>query len=150
VASEQGLVCLEPEEQVVEGRFSRWERDGIRVRWSENQHTRQAALELDEYFACQRQEFTVPVDLRGTLFQRGVWAALQAIPYGQTRSYGQVALALGRPTAGRAVGAANGRNPVSIIVPCHRVIGAGGALVGYGGGLHRKSALLELEARPPG
>jgi methylated-DNA-[protein]-cysteine S-methyltransferase len=113
----------------------------------DSDYTYQAAQELDAYFAGRLRRFTVPLDLRGTPFQRRVWEQLRAIPYGQTRSYGQVAGALEQPTAMRAVGHANGCNPVSIIVPCHRVIGAGGALVGYGGGLERKQALLELEAR---
>ena len=109
------------------------------------QHNIAAAGELDRYFGGELHEFTVPLDMRGTVFDRQVWGELARIPYGETRSYGQVARAIGRPTASRAVGHANGRNPVSIIVPCHRVIGSGGALVGYGGGLDRKDALLELE-----
>ncbi len=84
---------------------------------------------------------------RGTEFQRRVWEALCVIPYGETASYGEIARAVGRPAASRAVGAANGRNPISIVVPCHRVVGAGGALTGYGGGLDRKAWLLNLEAR---
>ena len=88
--------------------------------------------------------------MRGTPFQRRVWQELTTIPYGQTRSYGEVAASIGMPTASRAVGSANGSNPVSIIVPCHRVIGASGKLVGYGGGLHRKDALLSLETRGNG
>jgi methylated-DNA-[protein]-cysteine S-methyltransferase len=89
----------------------------------------------------------VALAARGTVFQRRVWEALRAIPYGETASYGEVARAIGRPAASRAVGAANGRNPISIVVPCHRVVGAGGALTGYGGGLDRKAWLLNLEAR---
>ena len=88
----------------------------------------------------------MPLDMRGTAFQRQVWEALLTIPYGETRSYGEIAAAIGAPTASRAVGAANGSNPVSIIVPCHRVIGANGRLTGYGGGVHRKDALLALES----
>ena len=143
VSSHQGLVMLEPEEHG-QDRLARWERDGARI--SEGgPHNRVAMQELEEYFSARREKFTVPLDLRGTSFQQAVWAALRAIPYGQTRSYSDIARAVGRPTARRAVGAANGRNPVSIIVPCHRVIGAGGDLVGYGGGLDRKQALLALE-----
>jgi methylated-DNA-[protein]-cysteine S-methyltransferase len=109
----------------------------------------QTARQLQEYFAGTRMEFDVPLDLQGTPFQQSVWKELQAIPYGSTISYAQQAQRLGKPLATRAVGAANGRNPVSIIVPCHRVVGAGGAVTGYAGGLERKRALLALEARVP-
>lgn len=105
----------------------------------------QAAAQLDEYFAGTRREFALPLSLHGTPFQRRVWEALCRIPYGQTRTYGQIAAEVGSPRACRAVGMANNRNPVMIVVPCHRVIGAGGALVGYAGGLAVKKALLELE-----
>jgi methylated-DNA-[protein]-cysteine S-methyltransferase len=107
----------------------------------------QAEMELTEYFAGQRTFFSLPLDLRGTPFQRQVWAALARIPFGETRTYGQLAAEVGRPTASRAVGAANGRNPVSIMVPCHRVIGATGKLTGFAGGLTAKAHLLELEGR---
>ena len=102
--------------------------------------------QLDRYFAGQRTEFDVPVTLAGTPFQRTVWAALQEIPYGETMSYGRLAERIGRPGAARAVGLANGRNPIGIIVPCHRVVGATGSLTGYGGGLERKQYLLDFEA----
>jgi methylated-DNA-[protein]-cysteine S-methyltransferase len=105
------------------------------------------ATQLGEYFAGTRTAFDLPLDVDGSDFQRVVWDALARIPYGVTRSYGQVAAEIGRPGASRAVGLANGRNPVSIVVPCHRVIGAGGALTGYGGGLERKAALLAFEQR---
>jgi methylated-DNA-[protein]-cysteine S-methyltransferase len=108
------------------------------------------AAELDEYWAGVRRRFDVPVRLAGTPFQRAVWAAIAAIPYGETISYGDLASRIGRPSAVRAAGAATGRNPVSIVVPCHRVVGAGRSLVGYGGGLERKRALLELERRVAG
>lgn len=101
--------------------------------------------QLKEFFAGQRRQFEVPLDPMGTAFQRQVWKALCAIPYGQTRSYGAIAQAIGRPGAARAVGAANGQNPIAIIIPCHRVIGAGGELTGFGGGLPCKQKLLELE-----
>lgn len=107
----------------------------------------QAAAQLDEYFAGARRAFDLPLSLGGTPFQRRVWAALCQIPYGQTRSYKEIAAAAGSPNACRAVGMANNRNPVMIVVPCHRVIGADGSLVGYGGGLEMKRRLLELEAR---
>ncbi len=104
-----------------------------------------ARRELDRYFAGKLRAFSVPTAGDGTEFQRAVWAALSKIPYGATRTYAQQAAAIGRPKAVRAVGAANGRNPISIIVPCHRVIGADGGLTGFGGGLPRKQALLDLE-----
>lgn len=104
-----------------------------------------AAEQLAEYFSGQRTEFDVPLAPRGNTFQRKVWAQLALIPYGQTRSYGQLAALLGGPGLARAVGAANGQNPISIIVPCHRVVGADGGLTGYAGGLERKAFLLELE-----
>lgn len=106
-----------------------------------------AAAQLAEYFDGARRDFDVPLAPRGTGFQRLVWRELAKIPYGETRSYGELARALGRPAASRAVGAANGRNPISILVPCHRVIAGSGALTGYAGGLAAKRWLLEHEAR---
>lgn len=108
----------------------------------------QARRELDLYFSGKLRTFAVPLAPTGTAFQQRVWAALRAIPYGATRSYAQQASAIGAPKAVRAVGSANGRNPISILVPCHRVIGAGGALTGYAGGTERKRFLLELEQTP--
>ncbi len=105
------------------------------------------ARQLDEYLQGERQQFDVPLDLRGTAFQQTVWQALQTIPYGATSHYGALAEQIGKPKAARPLGAANGRNPISIIVPCHRVIGANGDLVGYAGGLERKRTLLALEAQ---
>jgi methylated-DNA-[protein]-cysteine S-methyltransferase len=101
--------------------------------------------QLGEYFAGTRTRFDLPLVLSGDAFQARVWAELQRIPYGETVSYGHVAREIGRPDAARAVGLANGRNPISVIVPCHRVIGSDGSLTGYGGGLERKRLLLELE-----
>lgn len=101
--------------------------------------------QLAEYFAGERTAFDLPLHLEGTDFQRRVWAALRDIPYGETWSYGQLAAHIGSPGASRAVGLANGRNPVAIVVPCHRVVGADGKLTGYGGGLERKQLLLDLE-----
>ena len=103
------------------------------------------AEQLEAYFAGALTVFDVEVSLIGTEFQRRVWAALQTIPYGETRSYGQIAEQIGAPGASRAVGLANGRNPIGIIIPCHRVIGSSGGLTGYGGGLDRKRTLLCLE-----
>ncbi|MEU7382910.1 MULTISPECIES: methylated-DNA--[protein]-cysteine S-methyltransferase [unclassified Streptomyces] len=105
----------------------------------------EAVEQLDAYFGGELKEFTVPLRLHGTPFQRSVWDQLRKIPYGETRSYGDLATALGNPGASRAVGLANGKNPVGIIVPCHRVIGTGGSLTGYGGGLPRKQRLLDFE-----
>jgi methylated-DNA-[protein]-cysteine S-methyltransferase len=101
--------------------------------------------QLREYFAGERREFDLPLDMRGTAFQQSVWEALLAIPYGETTTYGQLAKRLGDVNAVRAVGAANGRNPVSIVVPCHRVIGSTGKLTGFAGGLDTKAYLLRLE-----
>jgi methylated-DNA-[protein]-cysteine S-methyltransferase len=108
---------------------------------------RKAEKELTEYFAGKRKRFTVALDFAGTDFQKRVWRALLEIPFGETRSYRDIARSLGKPSAMRAVGAANGRNPISIIAPCHRVIGANGALTGFAGGLKAKQALLTLETR---
>jgi len=107
----------------------------------------EAARQLSAYFAGRLIDFDLPVRLHGTPFQRRVWAALADIPYGETVSYGELAAQIGQPTAARAVGLANGRNPVAVIVPCHRVVGSTGSLVGYGGGLDRKRYLLRLEQR---
>jgi len=107
---------------------------------------KQASEQLGDYFAGRRSHFDLPLDLRcGTAFQQSVWQALLAIPQGEVVSYGEVSRRIGKPAAVRAVGGAVGRNPVSIIVPCHRVMGTNGALTGYGGGLDRKTALLRLE-----
>lgn len=107
------------------------------------------AGQLDAYFAGELREFDFELAPSGTPFQLQVWEALRAIPYGQTASYGDVARAVGQPGAARAVGGANNRNPIAIVVPCHRVIGSGGSLTGYGGGLDRKRQLLALEAGTP-
>ncbi|UNT00191.1 methylated-DNA--[protein]-cysteine S-methyltransferase [Streptomyces tubbatahanensis] len=108
-----------------------------------------ATEQLGEYFAQERTAFSLPLAPEGTGFQRTVWAALEEIPYGETLSYGQLAERIGRPGAARAVGLANGRNPISIVVPCHRVIGSTGQLTGYGGGLERKRHLLDFERGAP-
>lgn len=107
----------------------------------------EVVAQLEAYFAGERQDFDLPLAPRGTAFQQQVWEALRAIPYGATTSYGELAAAIGNPAAVRAVGLANGRNPLPIIIPCHRVVGADGSLTGYGGGLEAKRALLELESR---
>ncbi|MFJ2744698.1 methylated-DNA--[protein]-cysteine S-methyltransferase [Streptomyces sp. NPDC087440] len=109
----------------------------------------EVVAQLDAYFQGELTEFTVPLALHGTAFQRAVWEQLQQIPYGETRTYGQLAQQMGNMGASRAVGLANGKNPVGIIVPCHRVIGSTGNLTGYGGGLDRKQRLLALESGAP-
>lgn len=109
---------------------------------------RPAVTQLRAYFAGERATFDLPLSARGSEWQLAVWAALQEIPPGETRSYGAIAVRLGRPGAARAVGAANGQNPIAVIVPCHRVVGADGALTGYGGGIERKRWLLSHEACP--
>jgi methylated-DNA-[protein]-cysteine S-methyltransferase len=107
---------------------------------------KEASDQLEEFFRGERKEFSLPLNpISGTPFMRKVWTALQEIPYGETRSYKDIAMAVGSPKACRAVGMANNRNPISIVVPCHRVIGSGGSLVGYGGGLDMKAFLLDLE-----
>ena len=140
VASDNGLVAI------------LWENDSPRrVRLGEMVEEEQHPVlvetegQLKEYFAGKRKTFSVALDMRGTRFQKDVWEALLAIPFGETRSYGQLAKQLGNPRATRAVGAANGRNPVSIIVPCHRVIGSSGKLTDFAGGLDAKAHLLGLE-----
>ncbi|MEE6137756.1 methylated-DNA--[protein]-cysteine S-methyltransferase [Mycobacterium sp. 050128] len=117
-----------------------------RADWSPDPAAFGAAVEqLVAYFAGQLTTFDIELDLRGTEFQRRVWKALLTVPYGETRSYGEIAEQIGAPGAARAVGLANGHNPIAIVVPCHRVIGANGSLTGFGGGLGRKRTLLELE-----
>jgi len=106
---------------------------------------RECAKQIDEYFQGNRKRFSLNLHMQGTDFQNSVWRQLRKIPYGTTASYGEVAVAIGKPTACRAVGSANGKNPISIIVPCHRVIGSDGTLTGYGGGLWRKEWLLKHE-----
>lgn len=108
----------------------------------------QAKQQLGEYFAGIRREFSLPLSPKGTPFQQKVWAALGTIPYGQTRSYGEIARQIGSPRGARAVGMANHFNPIAILIPCHRVVGQNGALTGYAGGLWRKQALLKLEGCP--
>ncbi|CAM3882635.1 Methylated-DNA-protein-cysteine methyltransferase [Pseudomonas reidholzensis] len=120
---------------------------GVLHRDDEHPVLRQTARQLGEYFAGQRQRFELELDFAGSDFQRQVWAALLTIPFGETRSYGDIARQIGNPSAVRAVGAANGRNPISIIAPCHRVIGASGSLTGFAGGLQAKQFLLALEGR---
>jgi O-6-methylguanine DNA methyltransferase len=150
-ASTKGLVALEfdarlPGQQSIRPnpRDLRGERKGLTFEASPHQ-MQPYVTELEEYFAGKRCEFTFPLDLRGTDFQLACWRALLAIPYGETRTYADIARAVGKPNAFRAAGMANNRNPVAIVVPCHRVIASDGTLCGYGGGLDVKRKLLELE-----
>ncbi len=120
----------------------------VNVDWVRNEKCTvltQTRRELDEYFSGKRRVFSMPLALSGTDFQKQAWIALTKIPFGEKRTYGQQAAIVGRPKAVRAIGAANGKNPIGIIVPCHRVIGANGTLTGYAGGLHNKEFLLKLE-----
>ena len=143
--TERGLRCLTfPNQPGAAGRWLERHLSGVTVRTSDPR-TAMLADELDAYFRGDLTGFTVPLDLAGTPFQLDVWGQLRVIPYGEVRSYAQVARAIGRPAAVRAVGAANGANPVPIIVPCHRVIGSSGALTGFGGGLDWKRRLLAIE-----
>jgi len=150
-ASAKGLVALEfdarlPGQQSIRPnpRDLRQEQGGLKFE-DAPRPMRPYVKELEQYFAGKRREFTFPLDLRGTAFQIACWRALLAIPYGETRSYADIARAVGKPNAFRAVGMANNRNPVAIVVPCHRVIASDGTLCGYGGGLDVKRKLLELE-----
>ncbi len=145
VASDKGLAAI------------LWENDDprrVRLGPTSEDKTHPILLEsekqLNEYFAGKRKSFSLALDFKGTEFQQRVWRALLAIPFGETRSYGQLAKQLGNPKAMRAVGAANGRNPIAIVAPCHRVIGASGQLTGFAGGLEAKAHLLSLEARANG
>ncbi|KRA48788.1 cysteine methyltransferase [Pseudoxanthomonas sp. Root630] len=142
-ATDEGLHAIE---------FPRNRHPADREGWlpGDNRVLELAARQLDDYFAAKRRDFDLPLAPRGTDFQRTVWMTLAGIGYGETISYAQLAQRVGKPTAMRAVGAANGRNPLPIVLPCHRVIGADGALTGFGGGLPTKQFLLELEgALPP-
>lgn len=124
-----------------------WEVDPGDAVEGANRHLEETVRQLDEYFAGTRMTFDLPLDLTGTPFQLAAWHALATIPYGETVSYAEQAERIGRPTAVRAVGSANGRNPVAIVLPCHRVIATGGGLGGFGGGLEAKRTLLDLELR---
>jgi O-6-methylguanine DNA methyltransferase len=154
-ASERGLVALEFDARLPGQQTLRMSPRDLRneprankrgVIFAESERAlRPYVIELEEYFAGKRREFTFPLDLRGTDFQVACWNALLAIPYGETRTYADIARAVGKPKAFRAAGMANNRNPIAIVVPCHRVIASDGTLCGYGGGLDLKRKLLELE-----
>jgi methylated-DNA-[protein]-cysteine S-methyltransferase len=145
VASDNGLVAV------------LWDKEKPkRVRLGEVQEREghpvliKAERQITDYFAGKRRSFSVDIDMQGTSFQKQVWEALLAIPFGETRTYGDLAKQLGRPQAARAIGAASGKNPLSIIVPCHRVVGSSGRLTGFAGGLDAKARLLELEGKGNG
>jgi methylated-DNA-[protein]-cysteine S-methyltransferase len=140
VASDRGLVAI-----LWENDDPRRVRLGPSIEHGEHPILIESARQLAAYFAGARRVFTVPLDFQGTDFQKRIWAALLTIPFGETRSYGEIARQIGRPSASRAVGAANGRNPISIIAPCHRVLGSDGALTGFAGGLAAKDYLLGHE-----
>lgn len=140
IASDAGLVAI------------LWENDdpdrvrlGPVVEQADHAILERAERQLAQYFARERWQFDLPLDFRGTAFQKRVWAALLTIPFGETRSYGEIARSIGQPGASRAVGAANGRNPISIVAPCHRVIGTNGSMTGFAGGIPAKEYLLRLE-----
>jgi methylated-DNA-[protein]-cysteine S-methyltransferase len=143
-ASEDKLLYVELPRQTTEPPFDRWLRERL-LRHPDTPPLRAALAQLRDYFAGKRRDFDLPLDPDGTEFQRRVWLAVAAIPFGKTTSYGQIALRLGDRQLARAVGAAVGANPLPIIIPCHRVLGTGGALVGYGGGLRMKIWLLRHE-----
>ncbi len=147
-ATETHLVLLEfTHRRTLDAQLARLSRaTGFVLERGESRVVRDLRRELAEYFRGERKEFTIPLDARGTPFQMRVWSALRRIPSGSTTSYGRLAASLGQPTAVRAVAGANGDNPISILIPCHRVIGSDGSLTGYGGGLWRKKKLLDLEA----
>lgn len=145
VSSPLGTLTLSQESDALTGlRFGRLPREG---REGLTPLLEEAARQLEEYFAGERREFSLPLAPRGTEFQLRVWAALRTIPYGETRTYGELATLVGNPKASRAVGGASHRNPLSILIPCHRVVGTSGKLTGYAGGLEAKGFLLNLEAR---
>lgn len=149
IDSPVGTLLLTADDAAVTGLYMEERRHGpvVHPHWQrDDARFREVRRQLEAYFAGELYTFDLPLNPSGTPFQRAVWAALKTIPYGEVRSYRDVAEQIGRPTAARAVGSANGRNPISIIVPCHRVIGTSGDLTGYGGGLDRKRRLLELEA----
>lgn len=142
-----GLIGIAEKDDNITDLFfgTKWNLNQAKVK--ETALIKNAFCQLNEYFLGQRQKFDLPIAPKGTTFQLAVWQALLTIPYGETRSYQEIATQIGNPKASRAVGGANNKNPISIIIPCHRVIGANGDLVGYGGGLFIKKKLLSLEGK---
>lgn len=148
IKSPVGKLLLTADEKALTGIYFESKQAPLEDGWeSRSSHPilKAARRQLEEYFAGKRKAFDLPLAPKGTVFQRRVWKALERIPYGKTQSYGEIARKIKNPKAVRAVGAANGANPIPIVVPCHRVIGADGKLIGYGGGLPRKQKLLALE-----
>lgn len=145
--TEVGTICLVEEDDFITNLYFKdeWDLEDCEVK--ETTLIKEAKRQLDEYFSGKRKEFDLPLRTQGTAFQQKVWNALLEIPYGETRYYGEIANIIGNSKASRAVGLANNRNPISIFIPCHRVIGKNGKLVGYGGGLHVKELLLDLEKK---
>lgn len=143
--TEVATICLVEEDNFITNLYFKDELDLEDCEVKETILIKEAKRQLDEYFSGKRKEFDLPLRAQGTEFQQKVWNALLDIPYGETRYYGEIANTIGNPKAPRAVGLANNRNPISIFIPCHRVIGKNGKLVGYGGGLHIKELLLSLE-----
>lgn len=143
-----GELLLLGDGRALHGLYMQQGRKPVRIspRWERSQGAlADVRAQMQEYFAGERTAFDTPLVMHGSEFEQRVWSALREIPYGETVSYGEIARRVGQPSAARAVGMANGRNPIAVIVPCHRVIGADGTLTGYGGGLERKRLLLELE-----
>lgn len=148
-STERGICLLEfVDRDILEAEFASLQKYlQAPILWGENDHIKQARKELEQYFAGERQQFELPLDMVGTDFQLSIWQALAKVPYGETATYGALAVAINNPKAVRAVGAANGANRMAIVLPCHRIIGKNGKLTGYGGGLDRKSYLLEMERK---
>jgi len=140
-----GEICIKEENGNIVALFLKKEEEIAEKKEEESEVLKEAKKQLAEYFSGIRREFHLPLCPHGTAFQKKVWNALQRIPYGQTKSYGEVAAEIGNPNASRAVGGANHKNPIMIVIPCHRVIGADGGLVGFGGGIEVKRYLLSLE-----
>jgi methylated-DNA-[protein]-cysteine S-methyltransferase len=150
ISTSLGKILLLSDGQALTGLYLPKQANLIKIKpcWSEDEHAEiftTTIQQLNEYLAGNRYSFELPLTPSGTLFQQSVWQALREIPFGQTTSYSEMAMRIGRPFSPRAVGHANGRNPISIIIPCHRLIGKDGSLIGYGGGLDIKEALIEFE-----
>lgn len=140
-----GMICVESNEEVITGLFFEKNKTLYKQEKPETDLLKKAGEQLMEYFSGKRKTFDLPLAPSGTEFQKKVWKALCQIPYGETRSYGEIAAQIGNPKACRAVGGANNKNPIMIFIPCHRVIGADGSLVGFGGGIEAKKFMLNLE-----
>lgn len=140
-----GIICVESNEEAITGLFFEKNKTQYKQEKPETDLLKRAGEQLKEYFSGKRKTFDLPLSPSGTEFQKKVWKALCTIPYGETRSYGEIAAQIGNPKACRAVGGANNKNPIMIFIPCHRVIGADGSLVGFGGGIDAKKFMLDLE-----